>query len=180
MLILVGTVPTAYALNHAMTRKTDSDDFIAVSQQAAGHSDPNTSPRMRSSATSATKSPITFAPAIHSQHHARLAPAGERHRATRPCFVRRVGKSVPQDSVRNFRNDMYIASEALRLMKKNAQGRRSQRDRLRRGWTITSRTSIKRRSFIPGMGQGRGGAWRSESAPWSDGSGSWSRSVKDR
>jgi inorganic phosphate transporter, PiT family len=35
MLILVGTVPTAYALNHAITRK-DSDDFIAVSQQAAG------------------------------------------------------------------------------------------------------------------------------------------------
>src|SRR5271156_4790504 len=35
MLILIGTVPTAYALNHAITRK-DSDDFIAVSQQAAG------------------------------------------------------------------------------------------------------------------------------------------------
>src|SRR6202142_3771575 len=33
MLILVGTVPTAYALNHAITRK-QSDDFIAVSQQA--------------------------------------------------------------------------------------------------------------------------------------------------
>src|SRR5277367_796202 len=35
MLILVGTVPTAYALNHAITRQ-QSDDFIAVSQQAAG------------------------------------------------------------------------------------------------------------------------------------------------
>src|ERR1700690_3507549 len=34
MLILVGTVPTAYALNHAITRK-QSDDFIAVSQQTA-------------------------------------------------------------------------------------------------------------------------------------------------
>jgi PiT family inorganic phosphate transporter len=34
MLILVGTVPTAYALNHAITRK-QSDDFIAVSQEAA-------------------------------------------------------------------------------------------------------------------------------------------------
>jgi PiT family inorganic phosphate transporter len=34
MLILIGTVPTAYALNHAVTRK-QSDDFIAVSQQAA-------------------------------------------------------------------------------------------------------------------------------------------------
>src|SRR5450631_3810685 len=33
MLILIGTVPTAYALNHAVTRQ-QSDDFIAVSQQA--------------------------------------------------------------------------------------------------------------------------------------------------
>src|ERR1700728_2308947 len=34
MLILIGTVPTAYALNHAITYQ-DSQDFIAVSQQAA-------------------------------------------------------------------------------------------------------------------------------------------------
>src|ERR1700683_2770546 len=34
MLILVGTVPTAYALNHAVTAK-QSEDFIAVSQQTA-------------------------------------------------------------------------------------------------------------------------------------------------
>ena len=34
MLILIGTVPTAYALNHAVTKK-QSVDFIAVSEQAA-------------------------------------------------------------------------------------------------------------------------------------------------
>src|SRR5271169_2938907 len=34
MLILIGTVPTAYALNHAVTAK-QSEDFIAVSQQTA-------------------------------------------------------------------------------------------------------------------------------------------------
>src|SRR5271167_782015 len=34
MLILIGTVPTAYALNHAVTTK-DSADFIAVSHDAA-------------------------------------------------------------------------------------------------------------------------------------------------
>ena len=34
MLILIGTVPTAYALNHAVTFQ-QSQDFIAVSQQAA-------------------------------------------------------------------------------------------------------------------------------------------------
>src|SRR5437899_3584149 len=34
MLILIGTVPTAYALNHAITPQ-QSADFIAISQQAA-------------------------------------------------------------------------------------------------------------------------------------------------
>ena len=34
MLILIGTVPTAYALNHAVTKR-QSQDFIAVSAQAA-------------------------------------------------------------------------------------------------------------------------------------------------
>src|SRR5579863_348169 len=35
MLILVGTVPTAYALNHAI-KPAQTQDFVAVSQQAAG------------------------------------------------------------------------------------------------------------------------------------------------
>jgi PiT family inorganic phosphate transporter len=35
MLILIGTVPTSYALNHAVTAK-DSQDFIAVSREAVG------------------------------------------------------------------------------------------------------------------------------------------------
>src|SRR6202162_384584 len=43
MLILIGTVPTAYALNHAITYQ-DSQDFIAVSQQAANVLDHYVSP----------------------------------------------------------------------------------------------------------------------------------------
>ena len=43
MLILIGTVPTAYALNHAVTKK-QSQDFIAVSQQAASTLDKYVSP----------------------------------------------------------------------------------------------------------------------------------------
>jgi len=34
MLILIGTVPTTYALNHAVTQR-QSQDFVAVSRQAA-------------------------------------------------------------------------------------------------------------------------------------------------
>src|SRR6266699_4369081 len=43
MLILIGTVPTAYALNHAVNKR-QSQDFIAVSQQAAGTLDKYVSP----------------------------------------------------------------------------------------------------------------------------------------
>ena len=43
MLILIGTVATAYALNHAVTKK-QSQDFIAVSQQAASTVDKYVSP----------------------------------------------------------------------------------------------------------------------------------------
>ena len=43
MLILIGTVPTAYALNHAVTA-AQSADFIAVSQQAARALDNYVSP----------------------------------------------------------------------------------------------------------------------------------------
>ena len=35
MLILIGTVPTAYALNHAVTAK-QTQSFVAVSEQTAG------------------------------------------------------------------------------------------------------------------------------------------------
>src|SRR5208283_203668 len=43
MLILIGTVPTAYALNHALTAQ-DSVDFVAVSQQAGNVLDKYVSP----------------------------------------------------------------------------------------------------------------------------------------
>src|SRR4029077_11264 len=43
MLILIGTVPTAYALNHAVTKR-QSQDFVAVSEQAANTLDKYVSP----------------------------------------------------------------------------------------------------------------------------------------
>ena len=115
MLILVGTVPTAYALNHAVTKR-QSDDFIAVSQQAATivskyvspdavvgddreevtdyirtkEFTPNTMLALRQLVSDISNETVLFGELAH----------------------------VPNDRVRNFRNDMYLVSEALRLMKK--------------------------------------------------------------
>ena len=117
MLILIGTVPTAYALNHAVTA-SDIQEFIADSEQA-GH--------------------------ILDRHVDQAGILGEDARAEVTDYIRtqklqpdtilalrelvedlnhevalyKVFKSVPAQDQANVRNDMYVASEALRLMAKN-------------------------------------------------------------
>src|ERR1700678_3823659 len=118
MLILIGTVPTAYALNHAITRK-DSDDFIAVSQQASG-------------ILSKYVSPNALIGGEHDEvtDYIRTKQFPPNTMLALRQLVSGIGNEtvlfgelskVPNDRVRNFRNDMYIASEALRLMKKTGQ-----------------------------------------------------------
>jgi PiT family inorganic phosphate transporter len=119
MLILVGTVPTAYALNHAITRQ-QSDDFIAVSQQAAGIVSKYVSPN---AVISDERDELTdyirtkeFTPNTMLALRQMVSDIGNE--------TAQFGElaKVPNDRVRNFRNDMYVTSEALRLMKKNKQG----------------------------------------------------------
>jgi len=118
MLILVGTVPTAYALNRAITRK-QSDDFIAVSQQAAGILNKYTSsdavigdPREEVTDYIRTKQ---FTPNTMLALRQLVTDIGNE-----TALYGEMSK-IPNDRVRNFRNDMYVASEALRLMKKSHQ-----------------------------------------------------------
>ena len=118
MLILVGTVPTAYALNHAITRK-QSDDFIAVSQQAAGILNKYVTPerrhqRPREEVTDYIRTK-QFTPNTMLALRQLVSDIGNE-----TALFGELAK-VPNDRVRNFRNDMYVASEALRLMKKNHQ-----------------------------------------------------------
>ena len=79
MLILIGTVPTAYALNHAVTKK-QSQDFIAVSQQAANTLNKYVSPNAVIGDAREDVTALRPHQGIHAQHHAGAAPAGERHR----------------------------------------------------------------------------------------------------
>jgi PiT family inorganic phosphate transporter len=119
MLILVGTVPTAYALNHAITHK-QSDDFIAVSQQAGNTLSKYVSPN---AVVSDDREEVTdyirtkeFTPNTMLALRQMVSDIGNE--------TAQFGElaKVPNDRVRNFRNDMYVTSEALRLMKKNKQG----------------------------------------------------------
>jgi inorganic phosphate transporter, PiT family len=128
MLILIGTVPTAYALNHALTTQ-DSIDFIAVSQQAANALDkyvsPNAvvgDPREDLKEYVRTKE---FTPNTMLALRNTINDVG-----TETANFKELGK-VPEDQVRNFRNDMYLTSETLRLMKKSGAAKISAAD-----WTI--------------------------------------------
>ncbi|MGA7564972.1 MAG: inorganic phosphate transporter [Terriglobales bacterium] len=118
MLILVGTVPTAYALNHAITRK-QSDDFIAVSQQAAGILSKYVSP---DAVIADDREEVTDY--IRTKQFTPNTMLGLRQLVSgignETALFGEMGK-IPNDRVRNFRNDMYVASEALRLMKKSGQ-----------------------------------------------------------
>ncbi len=118
MLILIGTVPTAYALNHAVTKK-QSQDFIAVSQQAASTLDKYVSPN---AVIADERDDVTAF--IRTREFTPNTMLALRQMVTdisnETVLFGELAK-VPNDRVRNFRNDMYLVSEALRLMQKTHQ-----------------------------------------------------------
>jgi PiT family inorganic phosphate transporter len=116
MLILIGTVPTAYAINHAITYE-QSQDFIAVSHEAANvfnhYVDPNAvvaDPRDDLTSYIQTRE---FKPTTMLSLRQVVNDLG-----TETALYKQLA-NVPNDRVRNFRNDMYLVSEALRLMQKS-------------------------------------------------------------
>jgi inorganic phosphate transporter, PiT family len=118
MLILIGTVPTAYALNHAITKK-QSQDFIAVSEQAGDTLNKYVSPNAvigddRDEVTAYIRT-REFTPNTMLALRQLVTDIGNETALFGEL------RSVPNDRVRNFRNDMYLVSEALRLMQKTHQ-----------------------------------------------------------
>ena len=118
MLILIGTVPTAYALNHAVNTK-DTQDFIAVSHETASTLDKYVIP---SAVVGDPRDDVTeyirtkeFKPNTMLALRQLISGIGDE------MAIYKNLKDVPQDYVRNFRNDMYVVSEALRLIQKSGQ-----------------------------------------------------------
>lgn len=118
MLILIGTVPTAYALNHAVTAK-QSQDFIAVSQQAASILDKYVSPN---AVISDARSDLTdYIRTKEFTPNTMLALRQTINEIGNETALFGELRKIPNDRVRNFRNDLYVVSEALRLMQKSHQ-----------------------------------------------------------
>jgi inorganic phosphate transporter, PiT family len=118
MLILIGTVPTTYALNHAVTPR-QSQDFIAVSTQAA---DTLGKYVEGSAAIGDPRDDVTEY--IRTKEFKPNTMLAMRELAngigTEMAIFKELSK-VPHEQVRNFRNDMYLMSEGLRIMQKSGK-----------------------------------------------------------
>jgi len=115
MLILIGIVPTAYALNRAIPASA-TQDFVAVSRQAAQVIDP-----FVNHVEVVADPRDDVAEFLRTREFTKDTPLAIRQ------LINDIGNEldiyedlakVPADRVRNFRNDMYLVSESLRLMKR--------------------------------------------------------------
>jgi PiT family inorganic phosphate transporter len=144
MLILIGTVPTAYALNHAMPAN-QIQTFIAISDSA-------------NAALSRYVSPdaVVGDPADEVTDYVRTREFKDStmlalremvdSTANELNYWKEISK-VPSDRLPNLRNDMYLISEAMRLMQKSKAGNIADND-----WKVLSnyKTEIdKSTKFIP-------------------------------
>jgi PiT family inorganic phosphate transporter len=125
MLILIGTVPTTYALNRAVT-PSQTQDFLAVSQQTVQvlnhYVDPSAvvaDPRDDLTAYIRTK---------EFNANTMLALRSVISDVGNETSLYKALKDVPPDKTRNFRNDMYVVSEAIRLIQKSGKAQFSTAD----------------------------------------------------
>jgi PiT family inorganic phosphate transporter len=116
MLILIGTVPTAYALNHAVSTK-DVAAFVAASDQAShildGHVDKN-----GVLGADARTEVTDYIRTKELQPDTMLALRELVEDLGHEVALYKEFKSVPSQDQSNVRNDMYVASDAIRLMQK--------------------------------------------------------------
>jgi PiT family inorganic phosphate transporter len=117
MLILVGTVPTAYALNHAVTAK-DSQKFVIASSQAADAISHYISPTV--TVGDAEPELEKFVSSKKYQPSVMLALEQEITNIRNEVTAYGTLKSVPAAMQANVRNQMYLTSETFRLLPKAA------------------------------------------------------------
>ena len=117
MLILIGTVPTAYALNHAVTA-SDIQQFIAASEQA-GHILDRHVDKTGILGQDARAEVTDYIRTKQVQPDTILALRELVEDLNHEVALYKVFKSVPAQEQTNVRNDMYVAGEAVRLLQKN-------------------------------------------------------------
>ena len=117
MLILIGTVPTAYALNHAVTAN-DIQQFIAASEQVGHILDRHVS--QSSKLSSNARAEVTeYIRTQKLQPDSILALRELVGDVEHTVGQYKIFKDIPAQEQTIVRNDMYVTGEALRLIQKN-------------------------------------------------------------
>jgi PiT family inorganic phosphate transporter len=114
MLILIGTVPTAYALNHAVS-PVEVQDFISASQQAGTILDRHVDSKGTLGAD-AREEVTEYIRTKQMQPDTILALRELVEDLNHEVALYKEFKAVPPQEQANVRNDMYVTSEALRLI----------------------------------------------------------------
>ncbi len=118
MLILIGTVPTAYALNHAVS-ESDVAAFQRATEQAIVVLHRTSDPPV----DGPSEARVVLTEFLRRRTDAgRVRPAMEalaQEISQNVAQYRSLGK-VPADEVANVRNDMYLVGESLRLLQTQA------------------------------------------------------------
>ena len=125
MLILIGTVPTAYALNRTPSpshvesfRTASAAAAVVIEKQASGYNvlgNPRPAVTQYVSAHKINEGTYVSLAALVKE----IAAQVDRYGAV---------SSIPADAVSNTRNDMYLASEALRFLMKDKENSLSKQD----------------------------------------------------
>jgi PiT family inorganic phosphate transporter len=116
MLILIGTVPTAYALNHAIAYP-QVQTFAAISTQAEAVFNHYVSPN---AVMGDARSDLTdYIRTKQFNQNTMLATRQMVEEIQNEVTMYKSLNGVPANQQQNVRNDMYVVSEALRLIGKN-------------------------------------------------------------
>jgi inorganic phosphate transporter, PiT family len=119
MLILIGTVPTAYALNHAVTGDA-VQQFIAASNTAGQILDAHVDKTGLLGADA--RSEVTdYIRTKQLQPDTILALRELVEDTSHEVALYKELKAVPANQQTNVRNDMYVTSEAIRIMQKTGK-----------------------------------------------------------
>ena len=118
MLILVGTVPTAYALNHALPA-SETADFMASTQQTVAVVSHYVKP-----------SAVISDPRADLTDFIRTKQFNDNTMLALRQYISDIGNevgsfkalaNVSQDRAGNLRNEMYVVSESIRIIQKDKQ-----------------------------------------------------------
>jgi PiT family inorganic phosphate transporter len=117
MLILVGTVPTAYALNHTVGER-DVQTFAAVSSQVAGALDSYKEPGAVLTEDAGAELEKFVAAKKYEPNVIPALQAEIVNISNQASQYKSLG-NVPADMQANVRNEMYLTSESLKLLAKS-------------------------------------------------------------